>query len=212
MDRQTLSKALDASPKVLRTVKANKSPVLLKSDYALNTDSYSKIETTEINRRVKILDDNPKFIELISSILSDKAKEKMSMDQSELLFEETIYAGGFANEKDKALMKKFHEVDWKGKVNLIEKFSEERFQYFAECLVYEESPESLPKDVYNKIHRSFAQRLLSTNKEKWETTSSFFSEVDTLRETKYKDNPEMLEVIEGYNKHVMEIQSKLENA
>ena len=212
MDRQTLSKALDASPKVLRTVKANKSPVLLKSDYALNTESYSKIETTEINRRVKILDDNPKFIELISSILSDKAKEKMSMDQSELLFEETIYAGGFANEKDKILMKKFHEVDWKGKVNLIEKFSEERFQYFAECLIYEESPESLPKDVYNKIHRSFAQRLLSTNKEKWETTSSFFSEVDTLRETKYKNNPEMLEKIEAYNKHVMEIQSKFENA
>ena len=212
MDRQTLSKALDASPKVLRTVKANKSPVLLKSDYALNTGSYSKIEKTEINRRVKILDDNPKFIELISSILSDKAKEKMSMDQSELLFEETIYAGGWANEKDKTLMKKFHEVGWKEKVNLIEKFSEERFQYFAECLIYEESPESLPKDVYNKIHRSFAQRLLSTNKEKWETTSSFFSEVDTLRETKYKNNPEMLETIEAYNKHVMEIQSKFENA
>ena len=100
----------------------------------------------------------------------------------------------------------------KVEVNLIEKFSEERFQYFAECLVYEESPESLPKDIYNKIHRSFAQRLLSTNKEKWETTSSFFSEVDTLRETKYKDKPEMLKVLEGYNKHVMEIQTKFENA
>ena len=54
--------------------------------------------------------------------------------------------------------------------------------------------------------------LLSTNKEKWETTSSFFSEVDTLRETKYKDKPEMLKVLEGYNKHVMEIQTKFENA
>ena len=212
MDSQALSKALDASPKVLRTVKANKSPVLLKSDYALNTENYSNIGIDEINRRVKVLDDNPKFIESISLILSDKAKEKMSMDQTEILFEETIYAGGFANEKDKALMKKFHEVDWKEKINLIEKFSEERFQYFAECLVYEESPESLPKDVYNKINRSFAQRLLSTNKEKWETTSSFFSEVDTLRETKYKDKPEMLKVLEGYNKHVMEIQTKFENA
>ena len=173
MDSQALSKALDASPKVLRTVKANKSPVLLKSDYALNTENYSNIGIDEINRRVKVLDDNPKFIESISLILSDKAKEK---------------------------------------INLIEKFSEERFQYFAECLVYEESPESLPKDVYNKINRSFAQRLLSTNKEKWETTSSFFSEVDTLRETKYKDKPEMLKVLEGYNKHVMEIQTKFENA
>ena len=113
MDSPALSKDLDASPKVLRTVKANKSPVLLKSDYALNTENYSNIGIDEIKRRVKVLDDNPKFIESISLILSDKAKEKMSMDQTEILFEETIYAGGFANEKDKALMKKFHEVDWK---------------------------------------------------------------------------------------------------
>ena len=100
----------------------------------------------------------------------------------------------------------------KERVNLIDKFSEERFQYFAECLIYEESPESLPKSIYNKIHRSFAQRLLSTNKEKWETTASFFNEVDNLRENKYKDDPEMLEKIEGYNNHVMEIQSRFENA
>ena len=59
---------------------------------------------------------------LISSILSDKAQQKMSMDQTEQLYEDTIYSGGFANEKDKALMKKFHQVDWKEKVNLIEKF------------------------------------------------------------------------------------------
>ena len=212
MDRQTLSKALDSAPKIIRTVRQNKSPVLLKSDYALNTENYSKIGKDEINRRVKVLDDNPQFIELVGSILSDKAKEKMSMDQTELLFEETIYSGGWANDKDKVLMNKFHQVDWKEKVLLIDKFSEERFQYFAECLIYEESPESLPKSIYNKIHRSFAQRLLSTNKEKWETTASFFNEVDNLRETKYKDDPEMLEVIEGYNQHVIDIQSKFENA
>ena len=135
------------------------------------------------------------------------------MDQSELLYEETIYSGGLKrNPKDEALMHKFHEVDWKDKVNLIDKFSEERFQYFAECLIYEESPESLPKSVYDKVHRSFAQRLLSTNKEKWETTASFFNEVDNLRETKYKDQPEMLKIIDGYDKHVQEIKSRFENA
>ena len=212
MDRQTLAKALDSSPKIIRTVRTNKSVVLLKSDYALNTENYSKIGIDEINRRVQVLKDNPKFIEAISSILSDKAKEKMSMDQTELLFEDTIYAGGFASEKDKAIMKKFHEVDWKGKVNLIDKFSEERFQYFAECIIYEENPDSLPKSIYNKIHRSFAQRLLSTNKEKWETTASFFNEVDNLREKKYKDDKEMLKILEEYNQHVIEIQTRFENA
>ena len=212
MDRQTLAKALEASPKVIRTVKCNKSLVLLKSDYALKTQKYSEIGLEEINRRVKVLKENPQFIELISEILCEKAQQKMSMDQSEILFEETIYAGGFANDKDKSIMKKFHEVDWKEKVNLIEKFSEERFQYFAECLIYEESPESLPKSIYNKINRSFAERLLSKNKEKWETVPSFYSEADTLRETKYKDDQEALDLIEQYNQYVMEIESRLESA
>ena len=116
------------------------------------------------------------------------------------------------DEKDKAIMKKFHEVDWNGKIDLIDKFSEERFQYFAECLIYEESPDSLPKSIFNKIHRSFAQRLLSTNKEKWETTASFFNEVDNLREKKYKDDEEMLKILEEYNQHVIEIQTRFENA
>ena len=57
-------------------------------------------------------------------------------------------------------MRQFHKVDWSERLNLIDKFSEERFQYFAECLIYEERPEVLPKSIYNKIHRSFAERLL----------------------------------------------------
>ena len=212
MDRQALSKAIDASPKVLRTCKTNKSLVLLDKSYAMKLDAYKKIGIDEINRRVKILDDNPQFLDLISVILSDKAKEKMSMDQTELYHEETIYAGGFANDKDKALMRKFHEVDWKEKVNFIEKFSEERFQYFAKCLIYEESPESLPKSIYNEMHRSFAARLTSLNKEKWETIPSFFKEADDLRENKYSDDEEALELIAQYDKYVLELKSKFESA
>ena len=212
MDRQTLAKALEASPKICRTVKCNKSVVLLNADYALKTQKYSEIGIEEINKRVKTLKDNPQFIELISEILSEKAQQKMSMDQTELLFEETIYAGGFANDKDKSVMRKFHEVDWKEKLNLIEKFSEERFQYFAECLIYEENPDILPKTIYNKINRSFAERLLSKNKEKWETIPSFYSEADTLRETKYKDDQDALDLIEQYNQYVMEIEARFESA
>ena len=97
-------------------------------------------------------------------------------------------------------------------MNLIDKFSEDRFKYFAECLIYEESPETLPKSIFNKIHRSFAERLLSKNKEKWETIPGFYSETDNLRETKYKDNKEMLALMDQYNNFVMEIERKFENA
>ena len=55
MDRQTLSKALESSPKIIRTVKCNKSLVLLNPDYAMKTQKYSEIGLEEIHRRVKIL-------------------------------------------------------------------------------------------------------------------------------------------------------------
>ena len=67
-------------------------------------------------------------------------------------------------------MNKFHNVDWKEKVNLIDKFSEERFQYFAECLIYEEALslylsqfmtkyiEVLLKDYYQLIRKSGKQQ------------------------------------------------------
>ena len=55
MDSQTLAKALDSSPKIIRTVKCNKSLVLLSPDYAMKTQKYSEIGLEEIHRRVKIL-------------------------------------------------------------------------------------------------------------------------------------------------------------
>ena len=79
-------------------------------------------------------------------------------------------------------------------------------------MIYEESPETLPKSIYNKIHRSFAERLLSTNKEKWETIPGFYSETDNLRENKYKDNKEMLALIDQYNKYIMDLEKRFENA
>ena len=46
--------------------------------------------------------------------------------------------------------------------------------------------QKVPDSIYNEMHRHFAQRLTSTNKEKWETFASFFKECDDYRE-KYKD-------------------------
>ena len=55
------------------------------------------------------------------------------------MFEESLYSGGLnVSSSDKTNMNKFHEVDLKGKLNLIEKFNDERFAYFAKCILYEE--------------------------------------------------------------------------
>ena len=213
LDRENLSKALQEAPKVIRTFKQNKNNVIMNKELGLNYEPYDKIGMNEILERSKILDQNPQFINSISSILEDLAREKKEANQIEPLFEETIYAGGInISSKDKINMNNFHEVDLKGKLSLIEKFTEERYFYFAKCLLYEEySKEQLPESLYNEMHKHFAKRLTSTDNEKWETFASFYKECDDHRE-KYKDDENKLKILEGYNNYVEEMEKKFENA
>ena len=213
LDRENLSKALQEAPKVIRTFKQNKNNVIMNKELGLNYEPYDKIGMNEILERSKILDQNPRFINSISSILEDLAREKKEANQIEPLFEETIYAGGInISSKDKINMNNFHKVDLKGKLSLIEKFTEERYFYFAKCLLYEEySKEQLPESLYNEMHKHFAKRLTSTDNEKWETFASFYKECDDHRE-KYKDDENKLKILEGYNNYVEEMEKKFENA
>ena len=213
LSRADLKDAMKKSPKILRTIKTNKSPVILDEKAGIKEEPYNKIGLDDLNKRIELLKNNPKFIENISSILRDEAEEKQSIDQTDLYPEETIYSGGYASDKDKNLMKKFHESDWKNKLNFIDKFENPNNSYFAKVLIYEESPDVLSKEMYNEIHREFAERLLSTNSEKWATTSKFYSELDYLREkyTKAKDAGR-LKLLDGYNQYVMDIQNRFENA
>ena len=212
LDRENLSKALQEAPKVIRTFKQNKNNVIMNKELGLNYEPYDKIGMNEILERSKILDQNPRFINSISSILEDLAEEKKEANQIEPLFEESIYAGGInISSKDKINMNNFHEVDLKGKLSLIEKFTEERYFYFAKCLLYEEySKEQLPESLYNEMHKHFAKRLTSTDNEKWETFASFYKECDDHRE-KYKDDENKLKILEGYNNYVEEMEKKFEN-
>ena len=109
-------------------------------------------------------------------------------------------------------MELFHKSDLAGKLSLIEKFTEERYAYFAKCIIYEEFPKNdLPKSVYDEMHRHFAQRLTSLKDEKWETFASFGKECDDNRE-KYQNNPKKLKILNEFDVFVEEMKTKFENA
>ena len=71
--------------------------------------------------------------------------------------------------------------------------------------------EILPKDIYKKIKRRIASRILSTNKEKWWTVSAFYSECDEIRENEdkmfsFKTVDEKLKFLDGINEYVMNLE------
>lgn len=177
----------------------------MNSTYGMNFDGYKAIGLTKLQERAKLIRENKDFINKVISILDDEAKEKQDFDsQEEVYAEESIYKK-FTSKEDNAIMPSFHKAEWKEKFLVLQKFKDERLRYFGKKILYEESPESLPKDEYNAIHKEVAARALSSNKEKWNTIPRTYSEIDTLR-NKFKDDKEKLEMLNEINSYIEEME------
>ena len=209
---QELKKEIfDVKPKVMRTIKHKKHPIIMNASYGINFDNYKQLGLSKLKERAELIRENKDFANKVSSILEDDIREKQELDsQLDVYAEESIYKK-FATKEDSAIMPEFHNVDWKDKFSVLQKFKDERFQYFGKKILYEESPESLPKNEYNLIHKEIASRVLSTNKEKWNTIPRTYSEIDTLR-NKFKEDKAKLEALEEINSFVEDMEKKYQKA
>ena len=67
--------------------------------------------------------------------------------------------------------------------------------------------------MFKQIKRGIAQRILSTNKEKWTTCADFFTECDYFRnQFENEGNKEKLKFLNEINQFVEGIQKKYEAA
>ena len=213
-----LKKEMKKSPRFYKTIKSNKAPIILDKSLGMKVEPYKKIGDNLLNKRAELMKKNEKFSQDICNILKEAAEEKIeTSSQIDIEPEESIYSGGFISSKDEALFPKFHSSDWRGKFALLDKFQDDRLVTFGHGLIFNEAPEILPKDIYKKIKRRIASRILSTNKEKWWTVSAFYSECDEIRENEdkmfsFKTIDEKLKFLDGINDYVMNLEQKYSDA
>ena len=210
-----LQNAMSKAPKFFRTLKTNKSEILLDHSYAIKDSAYAGFNPEVYIERAKAVKNNQNFKELAARIIADEAGQKRDNIQPQLLPEERLYADGFASPKDANIMNLFHEKkDWSDKIKLAESFEDEKYSFFLKVLAYEEAPDKMPKSMYNEIHREFARRLNSmSGDEKWMTFNRFYSELDHYREKFDREgNKEKLDLLDKYDKFVIGIQKKFEVA
>ena len=214
LNYQDLKKEMKKSPRFYKTIKSNKAPIILDKSLGMKVDPYKKIGENLLNKRAELMKKNEKFSKDICNILKEAAEEKMeTASQEDIEPEESIYSGGFIPLKDEALFPKFHSVDWKEKLAILDKFQDDRLITFGHNLIFNEAPEILPKDIYKKIKRRIASRILSTNKDTWWPVSAFYSECDEMRETEnkmfsFKSVDEKLKFLDGINDYVMNLEQK----
>ena len=212
---QDLQNAISKSPKFFRTIRTNKSEILLDPSYAMKDDAYTMQNSDVYEKRALAVKNNKNFIDLASRILADDAQQKQAISQPVLLPEERLYADNFPSKKDTNIMNLFHQKEtWEERIKLAESFEQDKYNFFLKVLAYEEAPDKMPKSMYNEIHREFASRLNSlTGDEKWVTFGKFYSELDHYRDKFDREgNKEKLTLLDKYDKYIMDIQKKFEVA
>jgi len=208
---QELKKELEKKPKVIRTIKHKKHPIIMNPSYGINFDNYKQLGVNKLMQRAKLIRENKEFAKKVTSILDDDARERQEFESQEDVYpEESIYKQ-FPTEHDNRIMPEFHKVDWKDKFSVLQKFKDERMQYFGKKILYEESPQSLPINEYNSVHKEIASRILSTNKEKWNTIPRTYNEIDTLR-NKFKDDKDKLKALEDINSYIEDMEKMYQKA
>ena len=166
-----------------------------------------------LNKRAELIRSNEKFSQNILTALRENAEEKeQSKSQEDIYAEESIYTK-FTSNKDTVLFPAWHAASWKDKLQLLDRFDDERMRAFGKKIIYQESPDILPKDIFNSVKRGIAKRILSEKKEKWWTVNMCYSEIDTLRDQYDNEkDAETLKTLDSINSYVMSVQQKYENA
>ena len=201
------------SPKALRVLKTNKAPIVLDKKFAIKEKAYSELDLETILKRAKLVRSSENFCKNIQIINREAAEEKtQTQTQEDLLPEETLYEKFIPN-KDTALFKTWHSSSWEDKLRLLDKFSDKRCSWFGQKIIYQEAPHILPPDLYKNIKSEIARRILSKNKEKWQTIGMAYTEIDTLRDqASNKDDKEELKKLDDINEFIMSIEKKYEIA
>ena len=201
------------SPKALRVVKTNKAPIILDKKFALKEKSYADLDLEMIKKRAEIVRRNKKFCQNIQIIHREIAEEREhTKTQEDLLPEETLYEKFIPN-KDTTLFKSWHNSSWEEKLRLLDKFQDKRCSWFGQKIIYQEAPQILPPDLYKNIKSEIARRILSKNKEKWQTINMAYSEIDYLRDqASNRDDEEELKKLDEINQFIISIEKKYEIA
>ena len=174
----------------------------------LRSSEFFELSEYEYINRAKNLQENSSFRSMVSQLLQEEFDKNNSFDsQEEILAEESLYKGGFFSNADKQLMNKFHKSGWPEKLKICDNFDDERLFYFGMRLIYEEQPSILPKEIFNNIHSSIANQVLSMNNEKWYTVPKAYKDSDDLK-VKYENenNKEKLEELRKFDLLIDEIQ------
>jgi exodeoxyribonuclease-1 len=184
-DDETVQAAVSATPKLIRTVTANKVPSLFEHPGADN-------ETWE---RAAALAEMPELHQRVSKALANRWPEREEPDN----VEQSIYSG-FYGAHDKRLLSQFQNGSWLDRYALLSQFEDHRIQRLAQRLLFLNNPTSLDGKTRERLSESVRERWMSNNPDApWMTFSQVQKQLNEIAEVSALPISEIEELQQYYN-------------
>jgi exodeoxyribonuclease-1 len=185
---------LNASPKVIRPLKANAQPILMPAEMAPATAKGSNISGREIARRIDVIRQNPDFTIRVGHALRDRYPEQEPSPH----VEQRIY-DGFPSRDDQGLMEEFHARNWSKRAELIPRFEDERIQELSRRLIFCQQPDLLSESQNAEMSRWAATRVLNGDASvPWMTIPKALQEVGDLLASTTGDEAKLLREVKDF--------------
>ncbi len=173
-----LAARLAKSPKPIRTIKSNGSPILTTPDNAPATAATTRYSAQELEHRAGALRANKQLTaRLIATLGSIKGDED---DRQPAHVEERIY-DGFFPPSDQQLMDEFHRVAWENRMSVVSRFTDERLRELGRRLIHAERPDLLSEAECLEHDRFIAERIVTENEDlPWTTLPQALEEIERM--------------------------------
>ena len=168
MSVDQLVSVLNASPKVIRTVRLNAQPILMPLNIGSEWLGVMDLDDALLMGRIEMIQNAKEFQERVGLALSRRYEERATS----VYYEERIY-DGFPNRADEGLMVDFHRVStWPERLDIARQFNDERLKHFAFRAIYAEAAEVLSESHRKQIETWIADKVLDENpKRPWTNVS-----------------------------------------
>ena len=194
LSAEDLVPVLNASPKVIRSLRANRQPIMMPANAAPDGTKALQIPPGERCRRVEVIQGDPDFQARVGQAQALRFADK----EPPAHVEQRIY-DGFPNAADEALMEQFHQANWGERSALASQIEDPRLGEFARRLIYFERPEMLPDSQSAELSAWMANRVLTEDESvPWMTVRKALRETDVLLRNVNGEEAELLSEVRDF--------------
>ena len=194
LSSEELVSILDATPKVIRSLRANRQPIMMSADMAPTTVRALTIPGDELRRRAAIIQGDQDFRVRVGQAQALRFADAEASPH----IEKRLY-DGFPGAKDQRLMAQFHDVDWPDRVTLAERIEDSRVKEFAYRLIYLERPDLLPAARKVELNAWRTKRMLGEDDGvPWMTVRKALREADDLLKTANGEEAALLRDVRSF--------------